>query len=100
MRKYDLIAKELSTINKCKVNIIPYVMTWEGLVTKYHQKHVKNIGIQPKVEAYIQSIVLKKTLESVSFERRRSIEDDDLHEDVERMILKLSDDLNGQNINS
>ena len=68
MRKYDLIANELAISRKCKVKIIPYVMTWEGLVTKYHKKHSNEIGLQPKVEAYIQ-IVLKKTLESVSFER-------------------------------
>ncbi|KAL4719725.1 hypothetical protein ACJJTC_004657 [Scirpophaga incertulas] len=74
-RKYDLIANELSLIYKCKVKIIPYVITWDGLVTKYHKKYRKEIGIQPKTEAYIQSLVLKKTLESFSFERRRGLEE-------------------------
>ncbi|KAL4713368.1 hypothetical protein ACJJTC_016836 [Scirpophaga incertulas] len=74
-RKYDLIANELSLIYKCKVKIIPYVITWDGLATKYHKKYRKEIGIQPKTEAYIQSLVLKKTLESVSFERRRGLEE-------------------------
>jgi hypothetical protein len=45
-------------------------MTWEGLVTKYHKKHRNEIGITTKTEAYIQSLVLKKTLEIISFERR------------------------------
>ena len=71
MRKYDLVANELAISRKCKVKIIPYVMTWEGLVTKYHKKYSDGRGLQPKVEAYIQSVVLKKTLESISFERNR-----------------------------
>ena len=50
-RKYDLIANELSLTYKCKVKIIPYVMTWEGLVTKYHKKHRSAIGISTKTEA-------------------------------------------------
>ena len=65
LRKYDLVANELALTYKCKVKIIPYVMTWEGLVTKYHKKHRNEIGIQPKTEVYIQSLVLKKTFESI-----------------------------------
>ena len=52
---------------------------------KYHKKHSKDIGLQPKVEAYIQSIVLKKTLENVSFERKQGIEDDDQHEEIKNI---------------
>ena len=73
------------------MNIIPYVMTWEGLVTKYHKRYMKEIGIETKTEAYIQSIVLKKTLESISFERRRGIEERDSHEEVEELVKKLED---------
>jgi hypothetical protein len=91
LRKYDLIANELALSYKCKVKIIPYVMTWEGLVTKYHKKHRGEIGIQPKTEAYIQSIVLKKTLESISFDRRRGIEEEDGHNEVEELINKMVD---------
>ncbi|KAI5170491.1 hypothetical protein PAEPH01_1477 [Pancytospora epiphaga] len=46
-------------------------MTWDGVVTKYHRMYSKDIGI---TEAYIQTIVLKKTLESISFEYRRGAE--------------------------
>ena len=63
-RKYDLIANELSLTYKCKVKIIPYVMT--RLVTKYHKKHRSEIGISTKTEAYIQSLVLKKTFDCIS----------------------------------
>jgi hypothetical protein len=30
-------------------------MTWDGVVTKYHKKHIKELGVTPTIEAYIQS---------------------------------------------
>ena len=33
-RKYDLIANDIALTYKCKVKIVPYVMTWEGSVAK------------------------------------------------------------------
>ncbi|TBU11906.1 hypothetical protein CWI38_0987p0010, partial [Hamiltosporidium tvaerminnensis] len=48
LRKYDLLANEL------------------GLIYK--------LEIQMKVEAYIQSLVLKNTAETISFDRRRGLE--------------------------
>ena len=72
-RKYDILANELSNMYKCKTKIIPYVKTWDGLVTVYHKKHIKELEITDNVKAYIQTIVLKKTLESISFEHRREL---------------------------
>lgn len=67
-------------------------MTWEGIVTKLHKKHVKEIGITPEIEAYIQSRVLKKTLESVSFDYRRGIEErSPTEEEVENELRKNED---------
>ncbi|TBU13440.1 hypothetical protein CWI38_0430p0010 [Hamiltosporidium tvaerminnensis] len=60
LRKYDLLANELGLIYKCSVEIIPYVMTWDE--------------IPMNVEAYIQSIVLKKTVHTISFDRRRALD--------------------------
>ncbi|TBU10048.1 hypothetical protein CWI38_2067p0030, partial [Hamiltosporidium tvaerminnensis] len=74
LRKYDLLANELGLIYRCSVEIIPYVMTWDGIVTKYHKSHLKRLEILTNVEAYIQSIVLKKTVETISFDRRRGLE--------------------------
>ncbi|TBU00043.1 hypothetical protein CWI36_1763p0010, partial [Hamiltosporidium magnivora] len=37
LRKYDLLANELGLIYKCSIKTIPYVMTWDGIVTKYHK---------------------------------------------------------------
>ncbi|KAF7684545.1 hypothetical protein TCON_0261 [Astathelohania contejeani] len=74
-RKYDLLTNELGILYKAKTKIIPYVLIWVGVVTKYHRSYLKELGITPQIEAYIQSIVLKKTLETISLEHRRSIED-------------------------
>ena len=55
----------------CTSEIIPYVMTWEGVVTNYRKKYSKELKISDSIEAYIHTIVLKKTLESISFDYRR-----------------------------
>ncbi|EQB62405.1 hypothetical protein NAPIS_ORF00013 [Vairimorpha apis BRL 01] len=70
-RKYDELANELGLIHGCKTNIIPYVITWDGIVNKHHSKHRKELGITDRIEAYIQSTTFKKTLESISMEYRR-----------------------------
>ncbi|KAK1349032.1 hypothetical protein LUQ84_001714 [Hamiltosporidium tvaerminnensis] len=49
-------------------------MSWDGIVTKYHKSHLKRLEIPMNVEAYMQSIVLKKTVETISFDRRRGLE--------------------------
>ena len=66
-----MLANEMGAIHNCKTRIIPYVLTWDGIVAKFHEKYSKEIGLTTKIEAYIQYIVLKKTLESISFEYRR-----------------------------
>ncbi|KAF7678775.1 hypothetical protein TCON_2586 [Astathelohania contejeani] len=70
MRKYDFIlVNELGLLYKAKAKIISYVMTWDGVLTKYQE-------ITPKIEAYIQATVLKKTVKAISLKYRRSIEND------------------------
>ena len=56
---------------KSKANIIAYVMTWDGMASTYHKKILETIGILQNIKSYIQSRMLKKTLESISFEQRR-----------------------------
>jgi hypothetical protein len=67
----DLLAKELGLVYKCKTRIIPYVMTWDGVVMNFHRRYRNDLGITPTIEAYIQSRVLKTTLEAISLEKRR-----------------------------
>ena len=71
-KKYDVLANEMGAMHNYKTRIIPYVMTWDGIVTKFHSKYSKEIGITTKIEAYIQYIVLKN---SISFEYRRGDRD-------------------------
>ena len=39
--KYDLLANEVDLIYKAKTKIIPYVMMWDGLVTRCHKKYIQ-----------------------------------------------------------
>jgi hypothetical protein len=74
-RKYDILANEMGAMHNCKTRIIPYVITWDGIVTKFHKSYAKEIGLTTKIESYIQFIVLKKTLESISYDYRRDGEE-------------------------
>ncbi len=76
-RKYNLLVSELTLIYKAKVKIIPIVMTWDGIVTIYHKNYLKELGITKNIQAYMQSKILKKTLESINFDfRRRGLEEE------------------------
>ncbi|MGL5717959.1 MAG: hypothetical protein ACRCX2_33460, partial [Paraclostridium sp.] len=91
-RKYDILANELSLLYKCEVVIIPYVLSWDGMVTKYHKNYCKQLGLTKYIEAYIQSLVLKKTLETISFEGRRSICDGMSRQDaIDKAVEMLCD---------
>ncbi|KAI5150636.1 hypothetical protein ENBRE01_1614 [Enteropsectra breve] len=63
--KYALLARELKNMYKCEVNIIPYVMTWEGLVTTKHAHYVQMMRLPRKIEAYIQYKIIKDTYDFV-----------------------------------
>ncbi|KAI4291403.1 hypothetical protein PAPHI01_0677 [Pancytospora philotis] len=76
-----MLANKLGQEMQCKPKTISYVMTWDGVVTKYHRKYSKEIGLTDSIEAYIQTIVLKKTLESISFDYRRGLEPEDASEE-------------------
>ncbi|KAF7684050.1 hypothetical protein TCON_0760 [Astathelohania contejeani] len=67
-RKYNFLTNELGLLYKAKTKIIFYVMTWDGVVTKHHRNYLKKLNIISTIEAYIQSTVLKKTLETISLE--------------------------------
>jgi hypothetical protein len=72
LRKYDVLANELTQIHGFKTLIIPYVMTWDGVVSKYHDIYRRRLEISDRIQAYIQALVLKKTLESISMDFRRN----------------------------
>ena len=94
-RKYDILANNMGQMHKMKTKIIPWVMTWDGIVTKLHRQYLKDLGINSTIEAYMQSVVIKKTLESVSLDYRRNegtieesqVEEMKLVEETRRMSL-------------
>ncbi|KAF7682889.1 hypothetical protein TCON_1897 [Astathelohania contejeani] len=91
-RKYYLLANELGLLYKTKTKIIPYVMIWDSVVTKYHRNYLKELNITSTMEAYIQSMILKKTLETISLEYRRRIKDDiDVRDRVEEAVKRFGE---------
>ena len=50
-RKYDVLANEMGAMHNCKTRIIPYVITWDGIVTKFHKSYAKEIGLTTKIES-------------------------------------------------
>ncbi|EQB61649.1 hypothetical protein NAPIS_ORF00776 [Vairimorpha apis BRL 01] len=48
------IGKNLGNMINLQMNrIIPYVITWESILSKYHSKHKKEHGITDRIKAYI-----------------------------------------------
>ena len=86
-RKYDVLANEMEAMHNCKTKITPYVLTWDGIATKFHKSYTKELELTVKIQSYIQFIVLKKTLESISYEYRR---DGDIATpiDTEKLVTK------------
>jgi hypothetical protein len=65
-------------------------MTLDGVVTSYHKKYIQELDVQPTLKAYIQSVVLKKTLESFSLDRRRELDQEETgEEEMVRALDKL-----------
>ena len=82
---------QLGMIYKCRTKIVPYVMTWDGVVIRHHKRYVKELKISTTLEAYLQSLVIKKTLETISLETRRSIEEGLSRYDAAEDAITLSD---------
>ncbi|KAM0685182.1 hypothetical protein COBT_003609 [Conglomerata obtusa] len=96
LRKYDILANELGMIYKCKTRIVPYVITWDGLVTKFHKQYCILLEIPAETAAYTQTIALKKTLELIFFDWRKEKNEEDKESEVEKsvesiMMIRLRD---------
>ena len=48
-------------------------MTWYGTVSTYHKRYSQDICVDDQIQAYIQSRVLKMTLDSMSFDYLRGL---------------------------
>ena len=72
------------------VTIVPIVLSWDGLVTKYYKKYMKNLDIKKQIQAYIQNIVLKRTGESLLIDFRKDcLMAEWLNEDIERYFNEI-----------
>ena len=81
-KKYELLANELENIHRgTKVITIPVVMTWDGLVTRHFKRHMKQLQVKDKLVAYMQSVVLKRTCESILIDCRNNQPGDWLEEE-------------------
>nr|XP_013180959.1 unnamed protein product [Papilio xuthus] len=89
LRKYDVLANELAQIYGFKTLIIPYVMTWDGVVSKYHDTYRRRLEISDRIQTYIQALVLRKTLESISMDFRRNGDLEGLISDEGEACLEL-----------
>lgn len=66
--------------------------TCDGIVTKCHKTYRTRLGVDKHTEAYIQSLTLKKTLESITLDMWSNDDDDDLRYSREERVegaLKL-----------
>ncbi|KAF7681000.1 hypothetical protein TCON_2385 [Astathelohania contejeani] len=88
-RKYDLLTNELGLLYKAKTKIVPYVMTWDGVVTKYHRNYFKELNLN-----FLKNILdlLKKIIGTISLEYKRSIEDDmDVRDQIEESVKRFGE---------
>lgn len=51
LRKYNLLANEQNLIQKTTTKSVPYLMTWDSMVTKLHKKYIPEFRIRPILEA-------------------------------------------------
>ncbi|KAL4718050.1 hypothetical protein ACJJTC_010503 [Scirpophaga incertulas] len=65
-KKYDILANEMGLMRNCKTRIISYVLLWDGIVSVFHKSYAKEIRFKKKFNLTFKSIVLEKTLESIS----------------------------------
>ncbi|KAM0687072.1 hypothetical protein COBT_001696, partial [Conglomerata obtusa] len=86
MQKYDILAKELGMIYKCNSRIVPYVITWDGLMMMFYKQYCILLEIPAETDAYFQTIALKKTLELMPLDRRRGIGEEDKEFMVEKSV--------------
>ncbi|OTF69781.1 hypothetical protein BLA29_010412, partial [Euroglyphus maynei] len=70
-RKYELLAGELRSMNPgAKVKQVPVVLAWDALVTKHFTRHMAKLGLNERIQAYIQTEVLRRTCQSVLIDFR------------------------------
>jgi hypothetical protein len=49
LRKYDTIANELTQMYRFKNKIISYVLTWDGVVSMYHEMYKTRLELSDRI---------------------------------------------------
>lgn len=89
-QKYDVLKNELKVMYPgCKVITVPVVMTWDGLVTRHFKGYMKQLEVTDRLMAYVQSVVLKRTCQSILEDCRRIQRGDWLEDEVDEMMAQL-----------
>ena len=84
----ELLANELQCLFPgTKVTIIPVVMTWDGLVTRHFKRYMNQLQVSKRLQAYMQTVVLKKTCESILTDMRKR--QDWLEEEVSQLMDQM-----------
>ncbi|KAG0435770.1 LINE-1 retrotransposable element ORF2 protein [Dictyocoela muelleri] len=63
IEKYKILARELMILEKCDVQIVPYIVSWDGFCTEYNEKYRRMIDIKNKLHAFIQNKCMNMTFE-------------------------------------
>ena len=75
LSKYEILGNELKCLYPgTNVTIIPVVMTWNGLVTRHFKRYMQQLQVKKRLQAYMQTVVLKKTCESILADYRNGRE--------------------------
>ena len=91
-RKYEMLANELKCLYPgTSVNIIPVVLTWDGIVTKFFRRYMEEIGLNKNIQAYLQTVTLKRTLESILIDCKVNERTDWIDQELNEKMAKLED---------
>ena len=90
-RKYEFLAWELKLMYPgTNVTLIPVVITWDGLVTKHFKRYMQQLGVNEKLQGYIQTQTLKRTCESILIDFKKNNQNHPLdYEEMGRLFDQL-----------
>ncbi|KAK1936873.1 hypothetical protein X943_002444 [Babesia divergens] len=66
--KYKALTKEMGNHKMnalTTIEVVPYVMTWDGLVTRHDRNYRQELGVSDRMEGQIQRICLQQTYDFV-----------------------------------
>ena len=71
------------------------VLTWDGLVTHHFKKYMKKLELKNRLLGYIQSVVLKRTCESILIDCRRGDDEMWMEEELSDIMERMETNPDG-----